>query len=400
MNTFKTGRRAAAAALAGLLALGLAACGGGGGGGGDTASGGTGTLRLAMTDAPACGFDTVNVTVEKVRVHQSSTAADADGGWSEVVLNPARRMDLLSLTNGVLSELGQVALPAGRYTQLRLVLADNSNANPLANSVKPTGEAETALTTPSAQQSGLKMPVQIDVAANQLADFVLDFDACKSVVSAGNSGKYLLKPVISVIPRLVSGVSGRVDASLPMGSTMVSLQDGGVTVRATAPDAAGNFLLQPVPVGTYTFVMTAPGRTTLVVRGVPVTSGSVSTLGTSTLVLAPAASPVGTLAGTVTTASSPVDALTRALQSLSGGPVIELAARPVDSVAGTFRHELPTAAPQVANWAGLAGVPVFAADTTVAGQYSLQAVAGTAARQAGPLTLAPGATVTTTFVFP
>jgi len=36
----------------------------------------------------------------------------------------------------------------------------------------------------------------------------------------------------------------------------------------------------------------------------------------------------------------------------------------------------------------------------VAGQYSLQAVAGTAARQAGPLTLAPGATVTTTFVFP
>lgn len=398
MNTFTSGRRAAAAALAGLLALGLAACGGGGGGG-ETASS-TGTLRLAMTDAPSCGYDTVNVTVEKVRVHQSSTAAEADNGWSEVVLNPARRIDLLSLTNGVLSELGQVALPTGRYTQLRLVLAENSNANPLANSVKPTGAAETALTTPSAQQSGLKTNVQIDVAANQLADFVLDFDACKSIVSAGNSGKYLLKPVITVIPRLISGVSGRVDASLPMGSTMVSLQDGGVTVRATAPDAAGNFLLQPVPVGTYTFVMTAPGRTTLVMRSVPVTSGSVSTLGTSTLVLAPAASPVGTLAGTVTTASTPVDALLRALQSLTGGPVIELLTRPVDSVAGTFRHDLPTAAPQVANWAGLTGVPVFAADTGAAGQYSLQAVAGTAVKSAGPLTLAPGATVNTSFVFP
>lgn len=399
MNTLKTGRRAAAAALAGLLALGLAACGGGGGGS-DTASGGTGTLRLAMTDAPACGFDTVNVTVEKVRVHQSSTAAETDGGWSEVVLNPARRIDLLSLTNGVLSELGQVALPAGRYTQLRLVLADNSTTSPLANAVKPTGEPETALTTPSAQQSGLKMPVQIDVAANQLADFVLDFDACKSIVSAGNSGRYLLKPVITVIPRLVSGVSGRVDASLPMGSTLVSLQAAGVTVRSTAPDAAGNFLLQPVPVGTYTFVMTAPGRNTLVLRSVPVTSGSVSTLGTSTLVLAPAASPVGTLAGTVTTASTPVDALTRALQALTGGPVIELAARPVDSATGTFRHDLPTGAAQVANWAGLTGVPVFAADTGAAGQYSLQAVAGTAVKSAGPLTLAPGATVNTTFVFP
>lgn len=397
MDSFTTDRRAATAALACLLALGLAACGGGGGGEPASANG---TLRLAMTDAPACGFDTVNVTVEKVRVHQSSTAADADGGWSEVVLNPARRIDLLSLTNGVLSELGQVALPAGRYTQLRLVLAENSNTNPLANAVKPTGAAETALTTPSAQQSGLKTNVQIDVAPNQLADFVLDFDACKSIVSAGNSGKYQLKPVITVIPRLVSGVAGRVDASLPMGSTMVSLQDGGVTVRATAPDAAGNFLLQPVPVGTYTFVMTAPGRTTLVVRSVPVNSASVSTLGTSTLVLAPAASPVGTLAGTVTTVSTPVDAMIRALQSLSGGPVVELLARPVDSDAGTFRHDLPTAAPLVANWAGLTGVPVFAADTVAAGQYALQAVAGTATRSAGPLTVATGATVSTAFVFP
>src|ERR1700756_4876606 len=70
-------------------------------------SGDSGTLRLAMTDAPACGYDAVNVTVVKVRVHQSSTATDSDPGWSEVVLSPAKRLDLLSLTNGVLFELGQ-----------------------------------------------------------------------------------------------------------------------------------------------------------------------------------------------------------------------------------------------------------------------------------------------------
>ncbi|MCW5651314.1 MAG: DUF4382 domain-containing protein [Ramlibacter sp.] len=399
MNPWTSGRIAASIALTGLLALGLTACGGGGGGG-DTASGSTGTLRLAMTDAPACGFDAVNVTVEKVRVHQSSTAADADGGWSEVVLNPARRIDLLTLTNGVLSELGQVALPAGRYTQLRLVLADNGGTAPMANAVKPTGGAEVALTTPSAQQSGLKMPVQIDVEANQRADFVLDFDACKSIVTAGNSGKYLLKPVIRVIPRLVSGVSGRLDASLPMGSTQVSLQQGGVVVRATAPDADGNFLLQPVPAGTYTFVLTAPGRTTLVLRSVPVTSGSVSTLGTSTLVLAPAVSPVSVLAGTVTTPSTPVDALVRVQQSLTGGPVIEMAARPVDSVSGAFQYQVPTAAPQVADWPGMTGVPEFMADGAAAGRYGLVAEAGLASKQAGPLTVTPGGTVETTFVFP
>ena len=49
------------------------------------------------------------------------------------------------MTNGVLAELGQTALPAGKYTQLRLVLAANDGSHPLANSVVPTGSAETAL---------------------------------------------------------------------------------------------------------------------------------------------------------------------------------------------------------------------------------------------------------------
>lgn len=40
-----------------------------------TDSGGTGTLNVSMTDAPACGFDNVWVTVAKVRAHQSDSAS-------------------------------------------------------------------------------------------------------------------------------------------------------------------------------------------------------------------------------------------------------------------------------------------------------------------------------------
>lgn len=189
------------------LIVGLVACGGSGSGI-DSASGNssvngdsdTGSLRLALTDAPACGFDTVFVTIQKVRVHKSSDANDTEGGWSEIVLNPAKKVDLLSLTNGKLEDLGQTVLPAGKYTQLRLVLADN-NAVPFANSAKPTGDSEVALQTPSGQQSGIKTNIDITVAANKTADFVLDFDACKSIVAAGGSGNYLLKPVLSMIPR-------------------------------------------------------------------------------------------------------------------------------------------------------------------------------------------------------
>lgn len=396
MNRFQLRRLA----LVSGLALLLAACGGGGGGADVTAGGGTGTLRLALTDAPACGYDKVNVTIDRIRVHQSASAAESDAGWSEIALSPAKRVDLLGLTNGVLAELGQTALPAGKYPQLRLVLAENGGATPLANSVLPTGAgAEVPLTTPSAQQSGLKLNTNIEVAANQMADFVIDFDACKSVVSAGNSGKYLLKPVLKVTPRYVSGVSGVVDASLANGGATLSLQQSGVAVRTTVTDAAGRFLLQPVAPGSYNLVLTAAGRTTLVVTGVTVTADTVSTISLSTAGLNPPVAATGTLAGTVTMAGT-VDATVRATQMLVGGLTIEVAARPVDSATGAYSYRLPVTAPLVASFpTGMAAL-TFTPDTGAAGRYGLEARSGSSIKTASPVPLTAGASITTTFAFP
>ena len=221
-------RRASVFAAAALLA----ACGGGSDSGGSSTA--MGTLRLALTDAPACGYDQVNVAIERIRVHTSSTAQDGDAGWSEMVLTPAKRVDLLSLTNGVLEELGSTSLPAGRYTQMRLVLASNLGPGGMANSVVPSGGREMPMETPSGAQTGLKMNVNIEVAANQLADFVIDFDACRSVVHAGHSGRHLLKPVLSVMPRVTTAsnaVQGYVAGALAMGRTAVTLQKDAAVVR-------------------------------------------------------------------------------------------------------------------------------------------------------------------------
>ena len=86
----------------------------------------SGTVRIALTDIPACGYDEVNVTVDRVRVHQNGAASDNASGWSEVVLSPPKRINLLNLTNGVLEELGATQLPVGTYTLLRLVLTNNT----------------------------------------------------------------------------------------------------------------------------------------------------------------------------------------------------------------------------------------------------------------------------------
>lgn len=380
-------------AVGSLVLAGLAACGGGGDGG---AGANSGTLRLALTDAPSCGYDAVNVTLAKVRVHQSSSASDSDGSWSEVVLNPARRINLLNLTNGVLDELGQTPLPTGKYTQLRMILADNNGTSPLANSVKPTGSAEVALKTPSGQQSGVKANIDIDIAANKLADFVIDFDACKSIVVAGNSGQYLLKPVVTVIARYISAVAGFVDVALAGGSTSVSLQQGGMVIKATTPDSTGKFLLQPVAPGSYTLVLAAPGRTTAVVTSVVVATDTVTSINASGTVLNPPVSASGTVNGTAT-----VNTFVRAVQLLTGGSTVEVTGRFVDGTTGAYSYLLPVNAPLVAPYAAAPGALVFTADTAAAGQYTFKAsLAGFVDKTSTLATLTSGATITTNFTFP
>jgi len=356
---------AAAAVAAALLAAG---CGGGGIGGTGAEMG---TLRASVTDAPSC-YEEVNVTIQAVRVHQSSGAEDDDAGWSEIAVDPAKRVNLVTLTNGVLEELGEASLPAGKYTQLRLVLAENDNADPLANSVVPIGGTETALATPSAAQTGLKLNVDIDVEAGKVADVVLDFDACKSVVPRGNSGQYNLKPVITattVVSDAGMRVVGYVDPSIALSTTAVSVQTGGAPVKATVPDAAGRFVLYPVPAGNYDLVVTSAGHVTAVMTGVPVVTTEPTEVNTAELPIAPDAATMRTVNGTV----APATATVRALQTLASGNSFEVSWGTVDATTGAFSFALPIEAPVTLAYVADPVALDFTADAAVAGEYTLEA---------------------------
>ena len=358
----------------------LVACGGGGGSGSTATP--MGTLRVGLTDAPACGYDHVKVTVQKVRINQSATAADTDTGWTDITLTPAMQVDLLTLTNGAFATLGQTPLGAGHYSQIELVLAANDSANPLANSVTPTGGSETALTTPSAQQTGLKLNADITINANQLADFMLDFNACKSVVHAGNSGKYLLKPVITVTPTFISGVSGYLDPSLANANTLVSVQQGGIIVRSTTPDATGKFMLEPVAPGTYDLVVAAPGHVSGVMTGVIVADQTIAVLNSATTTFNFTATADGTVGGTVTSATTPILASIDALQTLANGDTVDIGSSNADSDTGAYLLSLPATAPMVAAYSAAASSVAFAADAQAGNSYTIKATSAGVSKSA------------------
>jgi len=343
----------------------LAACGGGGD------SGGTGTLSVKMTDAPACGYDNVWVTVTKVRVHKSDGASDADPGWSEVVVTPdpgrdGRRIDLLSLQNGLLADLGQTALPEGHYTQVRLVLSGASGANQIVLT-DDTTKTPINLDTPSAQQSGLKLKHGFDVAAGEEVDLVLDFDACKSIVKAGASNRYNLKPVVSVIPILVGSIEGgAVSPEAARAGAWASLQrfdpaTGAVTVvRSTTVRADGTWTLSPVPVTQqgspgYNLVIGAPNYANVVYTNVPVATGQTTAVPAVTLT----ASAARTIGGNIATANGTgsAQALQKVVDNVDDALdiVIQAGFANADSVTGDYTLSVPPGAAKVAPYGSALG---------------------------------------------
>ena len=386
MKLFASYFKALAWLMAALLAAVAAGCGGGGESGSGSAVSGTGTLRVSLTDMPACGFDQVNVTVRKVRVHRSSSASATEGGWIDIPLNPPRKINLLDLANGVLDGLGEAPLPAGHYTQVRLVLDPNNGAG-MANTVVPTGGVETPLVTPSAVQSGIKLVHPFDVAPGEQSDLVLDFNVCKSIVVRGN-GTYALKPVIKVVPIVLNGISGFVDAALLGANVMVTAQQDGVVVQGTAPNPqTGEFLLARVAPGNYDVVFTANDRATAVITAVPVDS-TTSTVAVSTSA-APITLPVSgarLVSGTATLNPASPDTATSvaAKQALSGGLIVTVKSVVADDMAsGAYTLILPTDAPQLGAYSATLPV-ILAAEPGAAGLYTIEASAsGYATQSAG-----------------
>ncbi len=168
-----------------MLAAALLAAAGCGPG---TSGGGTGTFAIQLVDAPSPDVKGIVVTIDTVTAHSE------EGGWVTVAHGPIT-VDLLTLQD-VTMKLGEVTLPAGRVTEVRLQLVD---AGP--QYVMLADGSHAPLKTPSGSTSGEKLKGRFTVSACAKHTLTLDFDGKNSIAyheTGGPNPEWILRPVIRV----------------------------------------------------------------------------------------------------------------------------------------------------------------------------------------------------------
>jgi hypothetical protein len=170
---------------------------------GNTVVSGSGpTFTLRVTDAPIDGAVSVVLRFTEVRLRNTN------GNWTTHTFNTPRSIDMLQLQGTKTADLLiDKLVDVGNYDEIRLLV----DGAPMANYVLDAG-GMAELKIPSGSSSGLKIKGDFSVLENRPASLVMDLDLRQSVTMAGNSGKYILKPVVRLVSDKDAGhIRGVVD---------------------------------------------------------------------------------------------------------------------------------------------------------------------------------------------
>ena len=205
----------------------LAGCGGGGGSGSGTVA--TGQLRLGVTDAPLEAAQRVVIAFTgfqlipegegapmEIFVFDESSCDDFDAATGTCSI------DLLTLIGDTRKVVFNGEIPAGHYSQIRLLV--QAERNVMDSFIELVDGTSCPIWIPSGAQTGLKIVNGITVTANGISDYTLDFDVRSSIaVPPGLSfhsteacnQNYLLKPAIRVVDTTETGtLAGTVSETL------------------------------------------------------------------------------------------------------------------------------------------------------------------------------------------
>lgn len=239
-------------------------------------NGDTGTMTVEMADAPIDSADAVNVFIERVEVNR----VDDPNGWT-TLSEPQQSYDLLELTNGATTVIGSAELEAGTYPQIRLILSQGGHSVEIDGTVYD-------MFVPSGAQTGVKLNINAEIQEDIEYVLLLDFDASRSVVEAGQNDQnpFILKPVIKVTEKAITGnIEGTVDPATAE-PVVYALDNSGTEADTLASTVAntetGYFKLIGLEEGTYD-VSINPRNTNFqeeIITGVSVTVEETNSLGT------------------------------------------------------------------------------------------------------------------------
>ena len=334
------GRRTLSPALAALLGCALL-------------TGCQSRTNVAATGNTAAQFTHVFLTINQIWFNASAAAGPTDGGWVKFPLATAQTIDLVTLTNGTLSQLASgLKLGAGTYDQVLVMLADSTDA--LSSSAQTAGAATNdevdyldtaavAHTAPLAvlnAAQGISISTSLAVTASSSSvgsppssaatvsgtngsatpvtgvaattSAIVDFDAARDLVPISLSGQpaFVLNPHPHSYNAADSGtIQGSVSLTAVATLTAAGYPDVQVCAEALSSDGTrhvivkttrvrsdGTFVLYPLATtsgapGTYDLVIHGPAIQTVIVKAVPVTHAApgAATAGLGTLTLTAAA---------------------------------------------------------------------------------------------------------------
>jgi len=237
-----------------------------------------GTMEVRLHDAPG-DYDEVNVYIERVEVNREEDPE----GWI-TISEPEQAFNLIELANGAYEVLGEAQLEEGTYHQIRLVLGQTGHSVVIDS-------VEHDLFVPSGAQTGVKLEVNAEISEGIEYVLLLDFDAARSVVEAGQSPAldYLLQPVIKATNE---AITGNIDGTISPAEAepiVYALADGDTLSSTYADTTTGYFRLIGLEAGTYTVSIDPSNESYLQkdTTGVSVTLGQTNELGTIELSPAP-----------------------------------------------------------------------------------------------------------------
>lgn len=234
-----------------------------------TPSSGQSTVKMSMVDGP---FRTSGGTVTAVNITVAKVELIGNGGTQTIAtFTPSQQINIMNFQTAPGIQLGTLAIPAGMYQQARILLDTSQPSN---NTVTVNGTTFN-LKIPSATgptsnfnggssmdngdgpgSSGIKINLGLNAVGGQTYSILLDFNAAESIVQAGNSGQWIMKPVI-VATAYASGFFGGTATmnGAPIANAEILAEQNGLPINSGVTGSDGTYAINALPQGAYSIII-------------------------------------------------------------------------------------------------------------------------------------------------